>query len=191
LAKYTDLSSVKAEKAIMLGAYIIRKLFDAEKIPVDIIKKKVYLRKYTRKKDIVDHTNWHRVDENYDLENERGTKKDWQYIINQIIHSFTFIYTCDQLDRIDGLLFNSDRSKQHELYRIELKDILKMFVLVSEGVITEARHHRSVLKIKKGKEMFGPMKMVYAKYSYPKGFDINKIITESMDGKIYLRDKYN
>ena len=54
--KYVESSFVKAEKAIMMSAYIIRKLDNAEKIPPDFLKSSITVSCYNKKADrIVDH----------------------------------------------------------------------------------------------------------------------------------------
>ena len=184
LKRITELSCVKIEKSLMIGAYIVRKLYEAEKFPPDFLKQKITVSKYECKIDLIDHMNWHRVDSNYNLEKLIKEEKDWMYFINQIIHSFSFFFFYDDNGKLDGFLLNSDKSKNQYLYFISLESILYLFLKISEGDITSAHSQREI--------MGGPMKLQDAIYSYPENLDINKLIKKSMDGKIYNRlpDRY-
>lgn len=51
LKRPNELSYVKAEKALMIGAYIIRKLDEAQKIPPEILEKKVNEKKKQEKQN--------------------------------------------------------------------------------------------------------------------------------------------
>ena len=66
LKRVNEQSQVKVEKALMIGAYIIRKLHDAQKIPPNFLSKKEQLEFSESKGTIVDHMNWHKIDTHYD-----------------------------------------------------------------------------------------------------------------------------
>lgn len=105
-------SFVNVEKALMIGAFIIRKLDDAEKIPPDFLEKRVLLDFSRSKGTIVDHMNWHKLENHYDLAKIVKTEKNWRFIINQFIHSFTFFFSYDSANKLDGFLINSDKTKR-------------------------------------------------------------------------------
>ena len=190
LERITEQSNVKLEKAIMMGAYIIRKLDEAQKIPPDFLKKKELLVFSISKGTIVDHLNWHRIDKHYDFENLNKAEKEWRFIINQIIHSFSFFFSFDNSGKLDGFLINSDKTKRDALFFLPLNILLKIFLTVSEVDITSANSHRELIgKESDGKPKYGEMKLTSADYSYPDKFDIDKIILDSMNGNIYKRMK--
>lgn len=186
LKRVTNQSEVKAEKALMIGAYIIRKLNDAQKIPPNFLLKKEILLISKNNGTTVDHMNWHRFETNYDFNFDLKEEKDWRFIINQIIHSFSFIFSFDTTDKLEGFLFNSDKTKHENLYFVTLETILRMFLSVSEGDIT-AYQSRTDSKVVDGKLIYGEMKLINAIYSYPENFDINTIISKTLKGKIYKR----
>ena len=113
LKKRFENSYVKIEKAIMMGAYIIRKLDEANKMPPDLLNTKVTLPYNSGKNTIVDFMNSHHINRHYDLDNVLSEEKDWRFIINQLIHSFSLFYSVDNDNNPDGFMLNSDRSEEH------------------------------------------------------------------------------
>jgi hypothetical protein len=187
LKKYNIISTIKADKAIMLSAYIIRKLYEAEKIPGSILETELKIKKHKAKIKIIDHMNNQNVIDNYDLDNEVVKKYTWKYIINQIIHSFSYFYVVDDMDKFTGILINSDYNKGKEILYVDIENILTILLLISEGDITALDYHREFTKTKDGKIIAGPMKIINAKYEYPNNFNIKEIIRDSMNGIIYKR----
>jgi len=188
LKKKQPNSYVKVEKALMLGAYIIRKLDEASKIPPDFLNRKVELEALKSRNTIVDFMNSHRIDKHYDLESILKEEKDWRFVINQIIHSFITLNSYDEDNLFDGVFINSDKSKRISLYFLPIELIFKIFLTVSEGDIIEARSFRELIgKDKNDEPILGEMKLKEAKYSYPDGLDIDKIINELLVGKKYIR----
>jgi len=120
-----DKHFIDLEKAIMISAYIIRKLDDAAKIPSYILNNEINIKKYIANKKIIDIMNWQRIEENYKLENEFEYKDNWRYFINQIIHSFTFIPIFDDNNRFTGIMLNSDKTKNDTLFYICISEIIK------------------------------------------------------------------
>ena len=190
LKKRYEQSYVKIEKAILMGAYIIRKLDEAQKIPPEFLKTQEQIFLYKSKGTIVDYMNWHHLEKHYNLEQTHKENKDWGFILNQIIHSYSLVYTFDSNDQPDGLLINSDWTKKKSLYAIPLKLILTMFLRISEGDIASASFKREIIgKDNKGNVIYGEMKLENADYTYPMNFDISNGIEKTMRGEIYKRVK--
>jgi hypothetical protein len=181
-------SYVKVEKALMIGAYIIRKLNEASKIPPEFLNRKIALELFKSHNTIVDVMNSHHIDRHYDLKSILKEEKDWRFVINQLVHSFITINFYDEKDHFDGVLINSDKSKKKSLYYLRLELIFTIFLTVSEGDITKVHSCRDVIgKNKKNKPIYGEMKLKEAKYTYPDGFNINQIVSELLIGKVYKR----
>lgn len=189
LKRVTKQSQVNIEKALMIGAYIIRKLDDAQKIPPDFLSRKEQLEFSESKGTIADHMNWHKIDTQYDLEKITKAEKDWRFIVNQIIHSFSLFFSSDISDKLDGFLFNSDKTKKQALFFLPLETLFTMFLTISEGDITEIHLHRQLVdNEKEGEPKFGKMRLTSAVYSYPDNFNIKTAITNSLNGEIYKRE---
>jgi hypothetical protein len=180
-------SFVNVEKALMIGAFIIRKLDDGEKIPPDFLERKVTLDFSKSKGTIVDHMNWHKLDNHYDLDKIVKIEKDWRFIINQFIHSFTFFFSYDNTNKLDGFLINSDKTKKEALFFLPLKNLLTFFLTVSEGVITSESSYRQSIKDKNGIIQPGEMRLKNATYTYLSKLNIEKEISETLKGNIYKR----
>ncbi len=178
LKKRNKQSYVKIEKAILMGAYIIRKLNEAQKIPPEFLKTKENISLYKSKGTNIDYMNCHHLERHYNLEETHKEAKDWEFILNQLIHSYSLVYTFDSTDQPDGLLINSDWTKKKSLFSIPFKLILTIFLTISEGDITLISYRR---------EVGGEMKLETANYTYPKGINIPAEIEKTMNGKIYKR----
>jgi len=191
LKKRYEQSYVKIEKAILMGAYIIRKLDEAQKIPPEFLKTQESISLYKSKGTIVDFMNWHHLERHYNLEQTHTENKDWGFILNQVIHSYSLVYTFDSNDKPDGLLINSDWTKKKSLFAIPLKLILTMFLKISEGDITSASSQREIKgKDNQGKVIYGEMKLRNANYSNPMNIDIPTEIEKTMKGEIYKRVEF-
>ena len=188
LKRITEQSQINVEKALMIGAYIIRKLDDAQKTPPDFLTKKELLEFYESKGTIVDHMNWHKIDAHYNFDKITKAEKDWRFIINQIIHSFSLFYSNDSSDKLDGFLINSDKTKKQALFFLPLETLLTIFLTISEGDITEAHSHRIFIgNDSNGQPKLGEMKLTNAVYSYPDNLDIKTAIVNSLNGEFYKR----
>ncbi|WP_320020005.1 hypothetical protein [Labilibaculum manganireducens] len=190
LKKPSELSFVKIEKALMIGAYIIRKLDEAQKLPPDFLKRKASLMYFKSQDKIVDHMNWHKIEKHYKVDQLTLIEKDWRFIINQIIHSFSLIYSFDDFEKLDGFYINSDKTKKQAIFLLPLMEVLTMFLTISEGDIVKCSSSREILgKDQNGKTMYGEMKLKEALYSYPIRLDINETIEATLKGNIYLRNE--
>ncbi|WP_374459478.1 hypothetical protein [Chryseobacterium taeanense] len=184
-----DRDYVVLEKSLMMGAYICRKLHESEKLPPQFLKSREAI-KTSKVLDgkIVDGLNSHKVDKNYNLSKSLQIEKDWEFILNQLIHSFVIFYILNDKDELDCLLINSTYSKDKEILLIPIGIIYKIFLSISCGTLVEKKTEREYLGLTDdGKPKFG--KMVYNKgvYAYPKRFEINKIVTGSLLGNIYKK----
>ena len=179
--KYVESSFVKAEKAIMMSAYIIRKLDDAEKIPPAFLKDSITISYYNKASErVVDHYTSIDFDKNYNLETEDKETNSTLFFLDQIIHSFSYsIVFAENLKTPEGFFLNSDKTKNKKLYYFPLEKYLMLILKVSEGWIQSAHNHRD--------EKTNEMKLIKATYQYPDGFNLNKIVHDTFKGKIYKR----
>lgn len=181
LKRREERSFIKAEKAIMMSAYIIRKLNEASKIPPVFIKDSICLIEYSAINMHIDKYNSHRLDRNYNLKESKKHNDKIEFFIDQIIHNFVFFFIIDETKKDFSILFNSDRTKKESLYEISFGKIFEIILRISEGFISESHEIRD--------EETGEMKLKIAKYSYPQKFDLKKIVRETLKGKIYKREK--
>ena len=125
------------EKRIMLSCYIVRKLYEANKITSELFNAPTKLYTYKNRGKVVDAVNCRRLDELYEIESANEITKPFSYVINQIIHSFVFFYTFKNKNEIEGFLFNSDRSKKSVLYMVKLIDFIELLSPVAGCYISK------------------------------------------------------
>lgn len=178
LKRYRESTFARIEKAIMLSCFIIRKLNEAQKIQSDFFDNIVQVEVYKLKEaTLINHMNWHNIDEHYCMSKSINQDMKWAYLINQIIHSFVFIIGLDDNVKFTHFYFNSDRTKRNRLFKISIYDFLKLILLISEGGIfslSRQRDDKSNWSIK-------------SKYAYLPSFDIEQVIKNIKEGHIYKR----
>ena len=146
--RWNQNSFAALEKKIMLSCYIVRKLYESNKIPKTLFESSLYLYSYKNKGIVVDLLNSHRFNDLYEIDKPVKITKPFSYVINQIIHSYTFRFTFESKNKLCGLAFNSDRSKKNELYMLRLADFIDVLSPVAECYVG-----RMVFKRNKNGEM--------------------------------------
>lgn len=131
--KFTEKTSYQLEKYFFQTAYLIRKLYQSGKISDSLFKKDMVLYYYKPKKHI-NRINWWDIDELYDFRTSIKCSIQLKYLLEQLIHSYTFIpiYNFDDktecIQNIKCILFHSDKERNKKTYSITLSqyiDILK------------------------------------------------------------------
>jgi hypothetical protein len=135
---WREASFAALEKRVMLSCYIVRKLAEASKIPQNLFSADVPLYRYKNAAKVVDPINFHKVDELYEIQNAQKINNPFSYIVNQIIHSFIFWFAFNNDGRLEGILFNSDRSKNKELYMIKVQDLIDALSPIAQCYISRA-----------------------------------------------------
>jgi len=177
LKRFGNASYVKVEKAVILSAYIIRKLCESKKLPPDFLSQQIEVSSFPNMNP-VDFMNTHRLSENYNLRRKIKEQRKYEFIINQIIHSFVFTLIFNEENRFSGILVTSDTSKNKSLFEIDVFEYIKLILSVSEGDLTSGRYER----------IGGEMIQTEGVYSYPLNFKLDKILVNLKDGNIYKRN---
>jgi len=99
------------------------------------------------------------------------------------------IYSYDNSNKFDGFIINSDRTKKESLFFLTLKNLFTIFLTVSEGDMTSASWKRQLISKENVKPIFGEMKLEETVYNFPKEFNLEKVIFETMEGNIYVRSE--
>ena len=190
LKRPTQQSDDETEKAIILGLFIIRKLNDSMKIPPKLLDELISIIEYPNLgQEDIDFLNSHHIERQFDLDNGVTRDESWHFIINQFIHSFTFAFVTGENEKIEGVLINSDLSKKKKLLLVHIKDILTLFLNISEGDMNDI----SITRIQginplDGSFKLGPAKIENSEYYHSENFNLQKIIEDSMHGSIYKRN---
>jgi hypothetical protein len=159
---WSDAKNAKFEKNIMFGFYIIRKLMEANKLTNVIGSTKFQLKMYKNIGKQVTLMNNHRFYENYDLEKSQIVKRDLKFLINQFVHSYSFIPIVSVVDEktlklmeneklseeemteiyqsgereLTGILVDTDTNKNDFLFEIDISSIIEIFKKVGECNVT-------------------------------------------------------
>ncbi|MBU0726658.1 MAG: hypothetical protein KJ904_00335 [Alphaproteobacteria bacterium] len=116
------------EKKILLAAYAMRKLKDADKICTALHHKKINFKIYERTNSKFTPSNWHHIDKHYNLNSKKsGTKGIWE-VFDRIIHSHIFLLRFDDQENVDGFFIASDTDikENNDLRFIDLGNFLKI-----------------------------------------------------------------
>lgn len=136
--KITEKTSFELEKIFFITAYIIRKLYQSGKLSNSMYKDDIVLNYYKPIKSI-NRMNWVFIDKLYDLKNPQKCSRTLDYILNQIVHSYTFSYTFTEDYRyIDMILFHSDKERNNNTYAIKLDKYIAILEAVSNHDITSS-----------------------------------------------------
>lgn len=122
--------SVKLDKRILIGFYSIRKLLEAKKLSEQIYSYQIPIQYFKNIKN-VDHFNWYRIDELFDLDSSHEEKIKLVVLVNYFIHSYIFLPSFED-GQLSGILISSDKVKNKKLYFISLEQIYSIFSTIGE-----------------------------------------------------------
>lgn len=120
------------EIKIMTMAYIVRKLFDTNKLCDSLREEELDVVRYNRKKDgpVSPFKFFH---EEYDLSNGNKKKIKIRKFCNHVIHSFTFQVSGDEDKAFSSIYFVSDRYKDRYIYELKLRKLVDLIKNVAEN----------------------------------------------------------
>lgn len=188
-----ELTILLAQESLMIGAYIIRKLSESNKLPTKFLNKKSKIGYADKSVAIIDDLNRDNIGENYNLNNlsqVKHKKYSWKFILNQLIHSYSFGYILKD-GKVISFFINSSRDRD-KIFIVDIKLIFKIYLSVSEGDLTGVRYRREFWgNDENGEPIFGGMKYQDGTYQYPVNFDVDEIVKKIMDGNASRYDRTN
>ena len=107
--------------------YSIRKLLEAKKLTIDVIKTKLSVISFPSLGEAVTLLNWHHFDRLYDFNRPNEQKRSLQWLCNIIVHSYIFSPVFGEQSRFEGLFFNSDLIRHEALYFVHIEGIISLF----------------------------------------------------------------
>jgi len=113
----------KVEADVFLAAYTVRKLIEAKKVSDETEAQKITAQAHPLIKGPVDHWNWHKIDELFDLQRSRVVQMNLLAFCNQVIHSYVFVPVMDE-DGLEGFFVASDRERRSQLLYFKLLDVV-------------------------------------------------------------------
>lgn len=123
----------KIERDLLLGAFAIRRLAEAHKLPTALMNSTVGVEAFARVDGIQDHMNWHHLDRFYDFADVSAQSLGVGQLCNQFIHSFVLMPEADDASGggMSAVLVASDRLRNEVLYRVETSTIVDLFRAVA------------------------------------------------------------
>jgi hypothetical protein len=67
-----------------------------------------------------------KINEFYELEAPNKIEKPLSFVVNQIIHSFSFVFVFKAKNEIEGFAFNSDKTKSDALYLVTFSELINV-----------------------------------------------------------------
>ncbi len=113
------------EIKLFIIAYSLRKLIDTKKVIDKLSDAQLKVSAYPKNSKRLTLMNNHRFEEQYDFNKKQEKKLKIRYICNQIIHSYIF-QLVGYKSKIFYVFFNSDDQKNKYLFKIKIKDFLKI-----------------------------------------------------------------
>ncbi|MEF8760848.1 MAG: hypothetical protein V5B36_14340 [Candidatus Accumulibacter sp. UW25] len=139
---WRESSFSRVEQSVMLSCYIVRKLAEAKKIADAKFQRPMKMRAFRANGRTVDLLNSHKIDSLYHLADGTDITRPLSYVANQLIHSYIFVPVFESPGKLNGIAFNSDRSKGKELYLLELRALVDAFAACADSYISKATYFR-------------------------------------------------
>ncbi len=127
-AHFTLEQFAEIEQQVMIGFYCIRKLIEAEGLPSRLSNKTVRVDEFPFNGQPVDSTNWDMIGLHYALNQKTASRRPVLWLCHKFVHSYVFTPSFrGSYGPMDGIYFNSDRSKDKQLYRVTMRTIVSLF----------------------------------------------------------------
>ncbi|MGV7094627.1 hypothetical protein [Desulfovibrio sp. QI0434] len=120
--------SVKLEQKIFIGFYSIRKLLETKKFSKQIHSCKIPIQYFSNVKN-VNHLNWHKIEELFDLDSLHNEKIKLVVLANYFIHSYIFLPSFEN-DQLSGIFISSDKIRNKKVYFLNLEQLYFVFNMV-------------------------------------------------------------
>ena len=113
------------EKKLFLTAFVVRKLYEARKIPDRIVARDIEVRSFVTK-SVPTWTGRHDIEEHFSLGSSLSVKIPNRDLFNIIIHSYVLVFEVGKGPRVTGFFVASDRTKKERLLRVSLSKYMTL-----------------------------------------------------------------
>ena len=146
-SKSNDEAFIRLQKFFVFSSIIIRKLIEADKISDEAMANSVKISTHEKNNENkITFFNDHKIDEFYDLDNPKKGTMSIVNLTNSFIHSFHFMPDYDwkvidenldeddyenlKLEKLNGVYFSTDKTKDKTLNFITFEDFEKIINLI-------------------------------------------------------------
>lgn len=135
--RWSSVSIGHLERMTMSACYGVRKLYESGYIDETKFHEPIQLRNHPTLGKGITSENWRDIDLYYDLKNSYVEDHKFSFLCNQFIHSFVFIPVLKggSDNGLQGIAFNSDRSKKNSLYYVEIWKLIDALAKSGDGYI--------------------------------------------------------
>jgi hypothetical protein len=148
---WTERSSFRVEKDLMMAGYAIRRLLEARKLSDSLAAKQIPITRYQRIGPLPDVYNRHEIDVVYDLANPIKAQITLAKLCNQIVHSFVLVLSSNEIDEpymgddgievegeylFNGYFLSSENERGKHCYFLEASTLISLCrAIASENVV--------------------------------------------------------
>ncbi|WPN57273.1 hypothetical protein [Pseudomonas sp. P9_31] len=134
----------RAEREIFVGFYAIRKLLETFKLSTTTKLLKSELSFFSARENAnPDYFNRDSLEKHYNLGIATTQTLDIEFICNQVIHSFIFIFELSDTGNIGGFYLSSDKMRKRKLYFIPIATVTRLFRTVGRDYPTDQHFKRN------------------------------------------------
>jgi hypothetical protein len=130
--RWGDEAIMILEQVITLGFYSIQRLLKENLISHKLTNKKFTILKYPALTPDGTIVRSHEVHNHFDLHKSGKTNKNSLFLCHQFLQSHYLEFTYDQKKHPLSIYVSSEKSKNKEVYKIDLKQIIEIFNEVGE-----------------------------------------------------------
>jgi len=124
-AKISERQMFLLEKKLFLTAFVVRKLYEARKIPDRVIAREIGVKSFATK-SIPTWFGCGDIEKHFTLDVSLPTKIPNRDLFNIIIHSYVLVFDVGKGSRITGFYVASDRTKKKRLLRVSLHKYMRL-----------------------------------------------------------------
>lgn len=139
--RWTERSSFRVEKDLMMAGYAIRRMLEARKVSDSLAAKQVPVVRHQRIGPIPDFYNRDDINVIYDFDNPIKDQITLAHLANQIIHSYVLVLSCDEIDApyegpdgievegsylFNGYFLSSEKERMKHLYFLDAATLVAL-----------------------------------------------------------------
>ncbi len=137
-ARWLEATSASVERDVMIAAYSIRKLIEAQtKVPHAIARSPVNVQAFRSLNDgKPDLMRWDEIARWFDLDHAESRTLSLEDLCNQLIHSWVFILGFSEDRLLDSIFVSSDRARARVLYHVSMRTLIEVIRRVAVSDVT-------------------------------------------------------
>lgn len=148
----SEAALIAVEQFVFWVAFAVRKLADSFKLSDEFEARQWAVTVHPKRASAppTDYLNWHHVDTLYDLDSGASQSVTLRRLTGLLIHSFVFMPVTDEAGRkLEGILFNSDRTKDVGLYHVRWSEFCALIHALYDDDVVQGSYDRRTGRLEK------------------------------------------